>query len=364
MKLSHLTDAKPKGRELNHLEDLVLFYGQKGAQDALEILHALLDDEQDLSIKWDGRAALFYGRDEMGQFALGTKGNWAKGLPLRSPDEAFEYITTAGKGEPWREDLGHDLADMFPMLEYSVPDDFVGFVMGDLLYSPIVSPKIETNDQIQFTPNQVTYAVDKNTDLGMRISTTEVGFALHLVFDQWGDKIKQPINDDLVEQLNSNQVMALGVSRMPKNFLPDIDKEQFSSIATDAEKHGDVIDDLLAKKPGFSDIPDILYRFSNHAVRAGIDADTDQFFNWLPMSKVSMPKQEKLKKIHATTPMAFENTFCLFNNVRAAKNSLINELDKIESEIHASTHGHQGGEGYVSHKYRIKLVPRHRWKPT
>ena len=46
-----LTEATQKGREYNHLEDLVTFEGSKGALKAAEILTRLGQDSKDVSIK-------------------------------------------------------------------------------------------------------------------------------------------------------------------------------------------------------------------------------------------------------------------------------------------------------------------------
>ena len=53
--MTHISDMPKMGRTLNHLEDLVFFYGSAGIA---EIEH-ILTDLSDLSIKWDGKVALY-----------------------------------------------------------------------------------------------------------------------------------------------------------------------------------------------------------------------------------------------------------------------------------------------------------------
>ena len=68
-----LTEATQKGREYNHLEDLVTFAGSKGALKAAEILTRLGQDSKDVSIKWDGNPTLFWGREPNGEFVMTGK---------------------------------------------------------------------------------------------------------------------------------------------------------------------------------------------------------------------------------------------------------------------------------------------------
>lgn len=360
-----LTEAERKkmGRDLNHLEDYVLFYGGEGAEDAINILTDLTNgQDHDLSVKWDGKVALFYGRDADGEFAMGTKGNWAKNTPMRSPEEAHQYITHNGQGEDWRMAMGKDFLQIFPLLEASVPVNFKGFVTGDVIYSPILAPKVMTKNGIEFTSNQVTYIADPNSAIGKRIASTDVGMALHLRFSEWGGGDKAVINNDTVKQLNSNDVLALGQTYSPHK--PSLDDSVLDNIKAMTKKYGGMLNDLVAKKPGLSDIPNILYTFNNQTVRSGGTSDTKAFFEWLKTSKVSAGKQAKLAAIHEENPNAFPAMFELFNAVQNAKDIIIAQLDNAPADIRAITKGQQGGEGYVSLKNKVKLVPRKIWKPS
>lgn len=366
MRVRYLTEAERKkmGRDLNHLEDYVLFYGGEGAQDAINILTDLTKNQNhDLSVKWDGKVALFYGRNESGDFVMGTKGNWAKNTPLRSPQQAYEYITQGGKGEEWRITMGADFIEIFPLLERSVPRGFKGYVTGDVIYSPNMAPKKNTAQGIEFTSNQVTYIADPRSDIGKRISQTEVGIALHLRYSEWGGGDKAVINQDTVQQLNSKDVLVLGQTYSPHN--PQLDDTVLSDIKNMTRRYGKMLDDLVAPKPGISDIPNMLYAYNNYATRAGQDTDTKGFFDWVTTSgKVSTGKQAKLAAINEQNPQAFSALFELFNAVQSAKDNIIAQLDNATTDIRAVTNGQPGGEGYVSLKHKVKLVPRKIWRPS
>jgi len=365
MRLRQITEAERRkmGRDLNHLEDLVLFYGSEGAAEAIEILHNLTSDNHDISLKWDGIAALFYGRDENGDFGMGTKGNWHKNEPMQSPEQIRDYIKTAGKGEDWRAVMAEDFYQIYPMLERSVPLGFKGFVMGDLIYSPVLSPKTSTSDGIVFTPNKVTYTANPKTAIGKRVAETHVGIALHQRFDGWNSPNKAVVLDATVKTLNSNEVLAMGQTYAPKT--PKLDDGALKKLEILAKKSGPIVDALIERRKGLSDISNILYTFNNQTVRGGdlSKVNVEGFFKWLATSKVSANKQAKLAAIAEENPTAFPALFELFKAVGDAKNMIIDQVDSEDTDIKASTAGQAGGEGYVSLKNKVKLVPRHRWTP-
>jgi len=358
-------EGKPKmGRELNHLEDLVFFYGSDGAEEAIDILTDMTNnDTHDISIKWDGKVALFYGRDDNGEFMMGTKGNWAKSTPAKSPQEIHDYIINGGKGESFRPPMAKDLQEIFPALEASVPTGFSGFVMGDLLFSPTLSPKQQTKGGISFTPNQVTYTVNPNSDIGKRVVNAICGMALHVRFSEWNGNDNAVISNNTVKQLNTNDVLATGQNYAPS--APRLDPSALKKLAALTQRNGSIVDSLIAKRQGLSDVPNIVYTFNNQTMRGGGSVlDTGVFFKWLENSNISLGKQQKLRAIAEEDPYAFPALFELFNAVAQAKNDIISQLDAGEADIKSSTNGEQGGEGYVSLKHKVKLVPRTKWRPS
>ena len=61
-----------------------------------------------------------------------------------------------------------------------------------------------------------------------------------------------------------------------------------------------------------------------------------------------------------------DNKLIILNviNIYDSKNNIIDQLDNAGADVTASTDGEKGGEGYVATRDKIKLVPRHRWKPN
>jgi hypothetical protein len=61
---------KKVGRDFQHLEDLVIVDGSHGAFEALADIQELAQGSDDVTVKWDGSPAIFFGRNEQGQFVL------------------------------------------------------------------------------------------------------------------------------------------------------------------------------------------------------------------------------------------------------------------------------------------------------
>lgn len=359
-----LLESRQRGREYNHLEDLVFFDGAAGVMRAADILEQFATSKEDLSIKWDGKLALYYGRDENGVFGLSSVGGWRKDDPSSDPQHIKNRIETSGKGEPWRKPMAAALTRIHPILEASVPADFRGFVKGDVLFAAPMTPKSRNKDGILFTPNQVTYIVDPTSDIGKRISQAEVGLALHVHYDTWGDDSSgKTIDLAVVESLNTDKVVALGQTYVSKN--PTIDTSAVKQIRAIANKNGQAINSIVEGRKGLADMYNILYTYVNQMVKQGkVDTiSTNGLLSWLPSSRVSQGKQARIQQMAQDEGAAMDAVFQAVTVIMAAKNNVIAQLDAASTDIKATTNGNPGGEGYVSLKSKTKLVPRHNWRP-
>jgi hypothetical protein len=144
-----------------------------------------------------------------------------------------------------------------------------------------------------------------------------------------------------------------------------VNADNINVITKEANKASASIDRLLTPQAGLSDLQTIIYTFVNQQSRAkALDQlDHDVFFTWLKSSKVSAPKQQKIIDLSNSIPGAMDSLFFLVRELMKAKNEVIQELDQAEGDIVATTGGKPGGEGYVSGKDSVKLVPRDRWTP-
>lgn len=353
-----LTEAKV-GREYNHLEDLVFIDGSTGATKAADILDKLGSDSGDVAIKWDGNPTVYWGREDNGEFVLVGKNGWGRNKST-SGEDLRNFILSTGKGEDWRKDFASEMEEIFKVMEEATPEDFRGYVYGDILYSPR-KPYKAASGKITFTPNKVTYTVDANSDLGKRMTNSNVGIVVHSKFDEFGSKSGSPISD--VDNFNNGQAVVLGQTYVAHQ--PKIDTKAVGKIRQDAKLNSKVIDEFLEPRPGLSDMKNIIYTYVNHMTRTQNLKNIDSgFFDWLSTSKVSNNKQAKIKAMAEESPKALPAIFLLVKDIMTAKDSIIDQLDSADADVKATTKGEKGGEGYVALDSKTKLVPRTRWQPN
>ena len=352
---------KKVGREFNHLEDLV-FTEPNGGKRAVEILKNLAQDAQDVAIKWDGNPTVYWGRDEDGTFRLVGKNNWGREEgKSSSPEELQQFINSRGKGEEWREKFAGDMAALWPVFEKATPKDFRGYVYGDILFHP-GKPYEGADGRMSFTPNQTTYAVKGNSEVGRKIARAKVAVAAHQQYSYFGDKSGEPFTAPETFAANP-ELMVFGQTYV--NHKPAVNADNLSVIEKEVNKSQQKITQLLTPQAGLSDLQNIIYTFVNaQAKEKKLDMlDHDVFFTWLSTSKVSGSKQQKIAALANSIPGAMDSLFFIVRELMKAKNEVIAELDQAGGDITATTGGKPGGEGYVKGKDSVKLVPRDRWTP-
>lgn len=352
---------KKVGREFNHLEDLVFTEPNGGAR-AVQVLKDLAQPASKISIKWDGNPTVYWGRDEDGTFRMVGKNNWGREEgKSSSPEELSQFIQSRGKGEEWRAKFASDMAAMWPVFEKATPADFRGYVYGDILFHP-GKPYQGGDGKLMFTPNQTTYAVKATSPVGQRLSKSKIAVAVHKKFDYFGDKTGEDFDQpDLFS--STPELTVFGQTYV--SHRPAVNADNLAQIEQLVRKNSANIDKFLTPQAGLSDLQTIIYTFVNAQSKAKAldNINTKSFFAWLPSSKVSVPKQKKISDLATANPGVLDTMFNLVTELMKAKNEVIDELDAAEGDITASTGGKPGGEGYVSTKDAVKLVPRDRWTP-
>ncbi len=352
---------KKVGREFNHLEDLV-FTEPNGAQRAIKVLKDLAQPASKISIKWDGNPTVYWGRDEDGTFRMVGKNNWGREEgKSSSPEDLKQFILSRGKGEEWRAKFASDMAAMWDIFERATPADFRGYVYGDILYHP-GKPYQGADGSLSFTPNQTTYSVKATSPIGQKLGKAKIAVAAHKKFDYFGDKVGEDFDAaDLFS--GTSDLIVFGQTYV--SHRPAVNADNLGSIEKIVRQHGAAIDKLLSPQAGLSDLQTIIYTFVNAQSKAkALDSiNTLSFLKWMASSKVSPPKQKKIQDIASANAATMDAMFLLVSELMKAKNEVIAELDQAEGDITANTGGKPGGEGYISTKDAVKLVPRDRWTP-
>lgn len=176
------SDDNPKqNRHITHIEDLVLYGGVSGTNDAISTLRAMRDmlvgnatQSHDIAAKFDGAPAVFAGTDPSdGQFFVAKKGIFNKNPKV--------YKTEAEV----RADTSGDLADKLSLaLKYFKDLGIKGVLQGDLAYTR-EDLKTETYGGVEyltFQPNTIVYAIPVDSPLADKIKSTQIGVFWHTVY--------------------------------------------------------------------------------------------------------------------------------------------------------------------------------------
>ena len=351
--------SKPKvGREYQHLEDLVIVEGVQGVNRALNIIRSLIDKTEKPSIKWDGILTVYWGR-ENGRFGVCGKHSWGKKLSYNS-SELHDHIISSGKNEPWRPRLARDMKQIFEIFEENTPHDMSGFVFGDILFQPN-DPAIIDRGKVMFCPNKVTYQSDVSSRIGSELIGSVAGVAIHQYYEEFGQSVGVEVSD--TSQYICPPVKAFSQTNISGDLI--VNYNEINDVRELLECYGDQIDCFFKPIKGLSDLRNILYRFVNHQNRTHqlMNIDTASFNEWIINSTVSSNKQFKIIDLQKQYPDALSAIFAIWTKIMDIKNHVIVQLDYAPFEIQSFTGDQMGGEGYVLLDSKIKLVPRHRWKP-
>jgi hypothetical protein len=187
-----------KAKGIEHLEDYVFRSGSAGVDRALQIADSFYADPNTGSVKWDGKPAVVFGRKpETGEFVLTDDAGFTAERLFTSTDEvatdmARRDANAAAKGNKADriQTLLPTYETIWPYLEAATPENFRGYVKGDLLYT--ATPEVEAGNLI-FQPNTVAYRIPVASDIGKRIASSDIGVAVHTMYADV-DAAKQPLS--------------------------------------------------------------------------------------------------------------------------------------------------------------------------
>ena len=326
-----------RAKGIEHLEDLVFRRGTQGIQDALEIVQHATENPRTTTAKWDGKPAVIWGRKpSTGEFVL-TDGSGfeAKGYDgLATSPEMMAQIQRTRSGN--RDELINLYAQLFPVLEASLPANFRGYVKGDLLYMS-TPPEIAGN--YVFRPNTVEYKIPARSNLGQRIANSDIGIAVHSMYSDVGDA-RQPLSG-----VKFNEVPGLMLERpaTPRALSaePAKVKQLKQLIRTDGAAISTLFNPAELRSHKITDLAKLCVDYINTKVGAPLNPATllPKFGEWL-QSKVTPSKfrniVEYLESPTSNTP-ALAAAFTAFLLLHDLKMDILKQAD-LE---------HPGQEGWV-----------------
>lgn len=341
---------------IEHPEDMLINDGSRGGLQAIDLLKELPSKAQDITIKWDGRPAIVFGRDKDGNFVLTDKSGFTaktySGM-AKSPEELEKVMQMRG-GD--RTELINMYKALWKPLEAQTPKGLDGFFQADMMY--IGTPKKKGNNYV-FTPNTVTYSVGVDTDLGKRMSSSQAGIAVHTYMTGRGDA--QPYHD--ISIFGEGPIVFLG-PKMKETPQVDVPTGRLDQIESKIKQNSRAIDKFFMpvalQQNRISNLPALIKQYANFKVREGnFNNMAGNFLQWVE-TKVTPQKYGNIENyLSGTNIKVLELIFNIYSAIAVIKTQIVRALDKQGGGISASINGEEGQEGYV--QGGLKLVDRFRF---
>jgi len=351
-------NLKEADARIQHVEDFAIWHGATGVAKSINTLKNLEKSPENVTVKWDGSPAVIFGRNENGEFVLTDKSGFgAKGYDgkVTSKEEMSSMFLRRGKEAPDanRKAFVKKMANIWDIYEAATPENFRGYVHGDLLY--FTKPGVEDNHFV-FTPNIVTYRVKAKSEIGKQISNSQSGVVLHAKIELDGSKSKVDASE-----LNSGNLLIMPpvtLTKGPKVQADNLDK--VASIAKQSSQKIDMLlDDEFLKSNKLSSFKTALYTYVNNMTKARkLDNLVGDWSSWLASAKMSEPMKERMQNHVSNNTDGMKALFTVIMGIMSVKNDIIAQLDASEADVEAYTDGQRGGEGYVIGQGDSKLVNR------
>ena len=347
--MQKLVEAEVQGgraKGIEHLEDYVFRNGSAGIKKALDIVkHTAADTGKTTTVKWDGKPALVFGRDNNGTFILtDVSGFTAKGYDglFTSPRQVGQHLAqrdadaeAKGKSATRVESLLPVYQQLWPMLDAAVPKNFRGYVQGDLLYTQ--QPPIQTGNFV-FTPNTIEYKIPVASEVGQRIANSEVGIAMHTKYAEPGAP-KEPIGTVNFKPVQG--LLLLEPVFAKENVRPN--KQLVQQVKDIYSTQGAAIDQLFnpadLRALQITDLPALCVDYINSRVGTGFDNLLAQFGLWL-QQRVTPKKYNNIVEYLTSPRSNLDGTaaaFTAWGTLHDIKMDILQQLDLQ----------HPGQEGWV-----------------
>lgn len=375
---------------LYHIEEDIIRNGLVGAKSAVRYLYGLVDmlegsanADVRATVKWDGAPAIVCGKDPLnGKFFVGTKSVFN----ARNPkiNYSFEDI-----------DRNHPDKELNKKLKYAHRYlgnlNIQGVVQGDLMFVPgMIKPeRIDGEAFLTFTPNTITYAVQKGSKLYDKITKAKIGIVFHTRYEgDTMDTLSAQFGVDVSEFGQDANVWY--DDAYFKDFTGTATFKQTESLALKtAIKQIDQLTDavpmpLWMKLSTNKDFVQYMLQFINAQIRKGkVTQDPkqmmQQYINYY--RDIQQQAKEKLKtdqakskrdqavavmgKLFAENQRGVEAIIKIHNATIQIKNKIIKQINDVQStkQFIKTDQGYQvtNPEGYVAidnDGQAVKLVDR------
>lgn len=360
--------VEAKDPRIPYVEDFVFKKGLQGARQAIDILKHTADNTRDYAtIKWDGSPAVIFGRKPSGEFVLTDKaGATAVGYDglATSPDMMSAIMkqrdaNAQARGKTSDRGVLSDLYQtIWPYFEAAVPENFRGYLKGDLLFYP-GRPWQEDAGNLVFQPNQhggIVYRIPANSELGQQIAASRVGVVIHSQMADPSDT-EQPVKDPsgMLKPVPGLLITSAVVKNLQNLKLDRNSMSELRALTSGA--NAQALDQLLKpqdlRAAQITDLPALMERYINSLKGTDYtDANPNGFLSWLQ----TQVNERKFNNVYGylTSPrsnvLGMAVAFNVWNSLHAVKQDMQRQLDLQQP----------GQEGWVlaTPAGRAKLVSR------
>lgn len=360
-----------KDPRIPHPEDFVFMGGSQGAAKAVQGLEYAGQNAGDITIKWDGKPALIFGRLPDGSLSVMDKYMFDSGYAARSPADWQRYDQQKASGK-MRPDLYPRIAAIWPLLDAATKGP--GFFWGDLMWTG----KLEPQDGFyRFQPNEVVYSIPVTATSEKTIGNARAGVAVHQHFENLADKTARTWNGQgLADVPGGAAILRPSFGNRFQLRPPNLQAAR-SAI----KQYGSAVDELLDSLPASTRAR--IQTYFNQRITGGT---TLSLHNWLKGNGVSAKQYRELVtgtpdeqgRYSAATnnvpgklfTLAGDNTvvpseaytglLTIWDAVYQAKLAMAQQLESQVRGLEQRTRGQAEGEGFVINTPHglVKLVNR------
>lgn len=347
-------------REYPHPEEYLV---RDGTNAGIEILQDFKDDLKQpelLNIKWDGKAAIFWGRDETGQFYMVPNNQWNKGQKLDKEGLEGE-IKRTGRKLPNQSDeefaatrasMAAAYGAQWDMLEKSSPKQ--GFYWGDIMFD--APPPKNDQGEYEFTPNKITYTADPKKEVGQAIERgAKVFITIHGLVSEFGSEPTsdlRPVSQEELSALNKKNPNVYLLSERPQKQSITADTKFIDAAIKTLTTNKQAVDSFINyTAPKFTGFKSILRDYINSKVKQRGNLSFDDFLASAKLSDSQKKLASDFVASNAKGMAAFEQSV---DALIGAKNQVFTELQKAHGAsmkdrlgISSSVAGKPGGEGFA-----------------
>jgi Family of unknown function (DUF6267) len=341
----YLAEAIGDGPRIPHPEDSIL-QGSVSAEKFLGAFTEIINKPQNFTIKWDGGIALYFGRNQQGQFFMTDKYMPSKGVYPTSPAGWREYDTARGAD---RADLYAKIEAIWPGLERSVTAN-TGVFKGDLM---AIGQKDMTpvGSSYNFGTVTVQYSVPVNSYLGELMKDKVALIVVHEYADRPWDGRTGLANVGDVAVVSPNLNLKFGLSNKPAIIASVNEAKKVLA------NKGSIVDQFLAGLDNAAKV--LIGKYLNQlrtqqtkdeiAVWLEKNANKKQFTNLVGDGKSGYLARNKA---------GLDALYNAWNSMFNAKVAIVQSLESQVQGFSQTTSAGPGGEGFVfpSSVGLIKLI--------